>query len=101
MSKDQILRKLLQLEWTWRAVYRYVKANYEHIEASDCIVCAADLASEDRKHAPTISDKRSLYCRKCGIPARFWAATSCKGAPLVRPATPVVNSSPTILPMNW
>lgn len=101
LNHQQLLRRMLSWPVLWQAASYAIIKHIEHVNSSDCLVCAAKERAKKFMHTPALSLDRLVYCRKCGQPLSKWISI-----PLCSNERPpiliaVKSSRPIAVRINW
>jgi len=103
VQQRAVLRSLLAYPLIWRIAYRLIVANCDHdiSDTASCLLCAALSRKKKYRHQLAMSNRRELYCKKCGLLLRTWNhRPRCAGRPK---QTAIQSAAPAVafIPINW
>ena len=71
-SHQTLLRRALGWPLLWKFAVNLIQKHVSHVDAADCLLCAAKLRSVKDAHQPMMGGDRQMFCRRCGLSLNAW-----------------------------
>jgi hypothetical protein len=65
-----LLRRALSWPLLWKFAVNLIQEHVSHVDAGDCLLCAAKQRSVKNAHRLMMGGDRQMFCRRCGLPLR-------------------------------
>ena len=87
LGHQQFLRRALAWPLLWKFAVNLIQKHVSHVDAGDCLLCAAKLRGVKDAHQPMMGGCRQIFCRRCGLSLTVWMQQpKCTGKrPPVKP----------------